>query len=269
MFVFGSLLVAMMGTTVADAMAELQFRATSPVLLYVDGRPAAMMGNLKMRARELAPGPHEIRVTGLFGKVLYQGEIDLPDGMITHTEWSDRQVKVIRAEKMREPDPPKQGPWEEPTDERLDDEPVATELIEEELADEIPSPAEQPAPMMPIAPPPLATAQIDEVLEPVEDIEHPVVERLPVPEPAPSHAMALPVGGAGLPAPMPMSVVAQEGTVLEVSHDGVVVNLTVRDGAFVIEDGSGVTVTFGVPRSQRGEDAMVMQEPALTDTEPL
>ena len=79
----------------AHAASDIEFKTAGPVIITVDGEQAALTSKLKQRAGGLAPGAHVVKVSGVFGKTLYEAEIDLPDGTITQAEWSGRELKVL------------------------------------------------------------------------------------------------------------------------------------------------------------------------------
>ena len=82
-------------TAPASAEADIEFKTSAPVLIYVDGEAATLTGKLKQRVADLEPGTHAIKVTGVFGKTLYEAEIELPDDTITQAEWIGGELRVL------------------------------------------------------------------------------------------------------------------------------------------------------------------------------
>ena len=77
------------------ASADIEFKSSGPVSIFVDGRQAAQSNPLKHRMSGLEAGVHELRVVGMFGKTLYEAEIDLPDNTITYASWDHGEIKVL------------------------------------------------------------------------------------------------------------------------------------------------------------------------------
>lgn len=219
---------------VAEAAAELQLKSTRPVLLSVDGRVAKVTGNLRLRAANLDGGVHDVKITGLFGKVLYEGEIELEDGRITHAEWAGADLRIVGTEALAAAqipawrrgigvdDDPEEGVTEEP--EVDGDEPVAVdrEAVLEDVDDAAVVEA-SPGGLVPEAP--------------VDDL--PLAIPYAPPELAAAAEEPLPTGPG-----REMSVELQPSMRLEVVHGGVTVWLTAREGSLVIEDDRGMALTL-------------------------
>ncbi len=82
------LLVALAALLANDAeAAQIEFRTTRPVAFFVDERPATLGRNLKALSHELEAGPHAIRVQSLFGKTLYETEVQIGADGLVEAEW--------------------------------------------------------------------------------------------------------------------------------------------------------------------------------------
>jgi hypothetical protein len=86
----------------AHAEAVIEFKTNGPVAILVDGQQATLMSNLRQRAAGLSAGVHQLEVSGMFGKKLYEAEIDLPDNTITYVAWERGEIKVLRTEWLDE-----------------------------------------------------------------------------------------------------------------------------------------------------------------------
>lgn len=123
----------------AEASSNIEFRVNGPVLIYIDGQQARLTGKMRQEVVGLQPGTHEVRVTGVFGKTLFEAEIDVPDNTMTWAEWSRGELRVLRTE------------W-------LDD--VATDIpseavppaAQDEFVAEVPLEPEQSAPVVEVPP---------------------------------------------------------------------------------------------------------------------
>ena len=71
----------------AHAEAVIEFKTKSPVQISVDGRQATLQQNLRQRVAGLDPGVHELKVQSMFGKTLYEAEIEIPDNTLTTAAW--------------------------------------------------------------------------------------------------------------------------------------------------------------------------------------
>jgi hypothetical protein len=189
----------------AQASSDIEFKTTGPVLIYVDGQQAQLTSKLKQKVEGLEAGDHEIKVTGVFGKTLFEADINLPDNTITQAEWSGGELEVLS------------------TDWLSDDEEVAEAEPEEEeeLVAEAPEEEE---------PEELALAVPVEEAPPAAEPELEVEEAVALPRPQ----------AAG----RTLTVQASEGMRVEVVHEGQVVTVVVKDGAFQIEDPSGLQLAL-------------------------
>jgi hypothetical protein len=176
----------------AQASSDIEFKTTGPVLIYVDGQQAQLTSKLKQKVEGLEAGDHEIKVTGVFGKTLFEADINLPDNTITQAEWSGGELEVLS------------------TDWLSDDEEVAEAEPEEE----------------------------EELVAEAPEEEEPEELALAVPV---EEAVALPRPQA---AGRTLTVQASEGMRVEVVHEGQVVTVVVKDGAFQIEDPSGLQLAL-------------------------
>ncbi len=187
--------------TPVQASSDIEFKTKGPVLIYVDGQQAQLTSKLKQKVEDLEPGDHEIKVTGVFGKTLFEADISLPDHTITQAEWADGDLEVLSTEWLVESEEESEG--------------LVAEGPEEELV------------------------ALDE--------DAPLA--LPIEEAAPVDASAAPVEEAvALPRPeaagRTLTVQAKEGMRVEVVHEGQVVTVVVKDGAFQIEDPSGLQLAL-------------------------
>jgi len=215
----------------AQAEAEILFRTAGPVLVFVDGDQAPITGSLKMRARDLEPGWHDVRVQGVFGKTLYEGEIDLDDWTITHAEWANGELRVNRIDRINRV----VGEEEEPEDaeEEAEEEP---EEVEEVAAVEEEPPLEE---EIPIEPAPPVEPAIEEEPQPADVDEMPVAAA-PIVEEVP-----LPLAAAADPQSSMLTIDATDGMKVQLVNGDSTLFLWVQDGTFIVADGTGVTVTFG------------------------
>ena len=56
------------------------------------------MSSLRQRATGLNAGVHQLNISGMFGKKLYEAEIDIPDNTITYVAWERGEIKVLKTE---------------------------------------------------------------------------------------------------------------------------------------------------------------------------
>ncbi len=234
-----SLLLALAANP-AQAESEILFRTSRPVMIYVDGRQAPLTSNLRMRAADLEPGSHEVTVKGMFGKTLYEGEIELEDWTVAHAEWSRGELEIRKTEKIdRKGARARRGsPW---ADEE-GNEPVLAEgvVIAEAPPAEIPveEPVEAPAEAaVPAVPEPEGVgespAELTEVSEP--PLAVPVVEAPPVAM-APAEVEVVGAVLTGKPtAPATTRIFAREGMRLELNTGEASLIVIVQDGAFVLD----------------------------------
>ncbi len=207
----------------ARAESVIEFKTTSPVAIVVDGQQATLTSDLRQRVTGLEPGVHTLQVNGVFGKTLYEAEIDLPDHTLTTTEWARGDLKVVKTE------------W-------LPEEPAAVEVPAPAAAPEIVDVAAPPVPVaeeLPVAPP---VAPVAEVPPPaVAPAVAPVVA--PAEPPAPQLATAMP------PALQPrvLTVQATDGMRIDVVHQGRTLRVIVDGASYRIEDPTGAVLALGSP----------------------
>lgn len=195
----------------AHAESVIEFKTTTPVAIFVDGQQATLTSNLKQRVSGLEPGVHELRVSGMFGKTLYEAEIDIPDGTITTAEWDHGEVKVLGTD------------W-------LEEEPEVIAVAEPE---EEPAPVEEP---------------VEEVAA-AEPLAIPA-EEPPAPEPAPTPVATAPAAreATALPTsvkPRTLTVQATDGMRIAIVHEGRTLTILVDDDGFRIQDASGTELALG------------------------
>jgi len=197
----------------ANAASDIEFKTSGPVLIFVDGEQATLTSKLKQRVAGLNAGAHEVTVQGVFGKTLYEAEINLPDGTLTQAEWSGRELRVLSTDWL-----PEQS--DEPDDDMvaLEAEPPAEPPAEEPPVEEA-VPADEPVAL-----------EMDD--PPILDDDAP----LAVPQPA----TALPTAAPG----KTVTIQAQDGMRVEVVHEGRTVVVVVEDGRFAIEDPQGLQIAL-------------------------
>ncbi|MCB9688755.1 MAG: hypothetical protein H6735_27190 [Alphaproteobacteria bacterium] len=199
----------------AHAESVIEFKTTSPVAIFVDGQQATLTSNLKQRVSGLEPGVHELRVSGMFGKTLYEAEIDIPDGTITTAEWDHGEVKVLGTDWLEE-DPEVIAVAEPQEEEPAPVEQAVEEPVEVAAAEPLAIPVEEPpAPQ----PPPTPVATAPEVKE----------------------ATALPTSVK----PRTLTVQATDGMRIAVVHEGRTLTIVVEDDGFRIMDASGTELALG------------------------
>ncbi|MEQ1569445.1 MAG: hypothetical protein ABMA64_27665 [Myxococcota bacterium] len=100
-------MTVLMLIAMASARAEsvIEFKTTGPVAIFVDGQQATLTSNLRQRINGLDPGVHQLQVAGMFGKKLYEAEIDLPDNTITYASWERGEIKVLKTEWLAAEEP--------------------------------------------------------------------------------------------------------------------------------------------------------------------
>jgi hypothetical protein len=94
----------------ARAEAEIQFRTSTPVVVFVDGKQTALFGASRRRAGGLAEGWHEVTIRGPFGKVLYEGEVDLDDDTVTYATWESGSLRITDIDRPQPPHEPDERP---------------------------------------------------------------------------------------------------------------------------------------------------------------
>jgi len=182
-------LLALALSASARAEAVIEFKTSGPVAILVDGQQATQMSSMRQRATGLEAGVHQLEISGMFGKKLYEAEIDVPDNTITYVSWDKGAIKVLKTE------------W-------LDEEEAEEEVAAEELpAEEIPTdvlavaPPEAPIPgaaaAAPVAAAPVAPAVPAAPAAPVVPAAvPPVVAAVPAAVPAAPAAVPAPAGPA-------------------------------------------------------------------------
>src|SRR5262245_60458523 len=95
--------VILLAAMTARAESVIEFKTTGPVAIFVDGQQATLTSNLRQRVGGLNPGAHQLTVSGMFGKKLYEAEIELPDNTITYASWERGEIQVLKTEWL-EPD---------------------------------------------------------------------------------------------------------------------------------------------------------------------
>ncbi len=212
-------------TSAALASSDIEFKTSGPVLIYVDGQQAELTNKLKQRLGDLDPGTHEIKVTGVFGKTLYEAEIELPDNTVTQAEWSDGELKVLSTD------------WRDEEGSTDDTGAADEELAVEEPEEEVEQPVDEPIEQAP-APPPPAPPKAPKPAPPVAEA--------PLAIPHTEQATALPPIATSVA--KTLTVQAHEGMRVEVVHDGQTVVVVIEGGAFRIEDPSGLQMSLSAQR---------------------
>ena len=203
-------ILALLAAPSAHASSDIEFKTSGPVLIYVDGQQATLNSKMRQRVSGLDAGTHEVRVTGVFGKTLYEADIDVPDNTMTWAEWERGELKVVRTE------------WLEDLEE--EEEPEA----EEEVV-EVDEPEPEPEPV--------------EEVEAVVDVETPpeiVEEEIPLAVPV-EEATTLPTPATG----RTLTVQATDGMRVEVVANGQHLVVVVDGDSFRIVDPSGLELALG------------------------
>jgi len=115
----------------ALADAEVLFRVPGPQVVLVDGVQLPLAGRSRLRAEGLEPGWHRVEIRGLFGRTLYEGEIDVDDHTLTHAAWTVGELRISHIESTVDGDPELMP---EPTPESADEE-RAEPLGEDQVVD--------------------------------------------------------------------------------------------------------------------------------------
>jgi hypothetical protein len=205
--------------TAAHAESALEFRTTTPVAIVVDGQQASITSNMRQRLGGLDAGVHQLQVNGVFGKTLYEAEIDLPDNTLTTAEWVRGELRVVKTE------------WLDAQDE---------EAAADEVVGEAPEVVEVEAPVAPVA------EEVPEV------VAAPAVAPIAVPTEAPVAPAALvsapPQLATAMPAavrPRTLSVQATDGMRIDVVYQGRTLSVVVDGDTFRIEDPTGAVLALG------------------------
>ncbi len=207
----------------ARAESAIEFKTTSPVAIVVDGQQAALSSDLRQRVGGLEAGVHELQVNGVFGKTLYEAEIDLPDNTLTTAEWVRGELRIVKTEWL-EDEVADEAPAEEaPTEEAV----VEVEPPPAPVAEEVP---EAPVVVAPIAVP----------TEPVAKAPAPVAAPV-VAAPPPKEATAMPSALK----PRTLTVQATDGMQIDVVYQGRTLRVVVDGDSFRIEDPTGAVLALG------------------------
>jgi len=256
----------------SEAASDIEFKSSSPVSIYVDGQQASQPNPLKHKASALDPGVHQLKVVGMFGKTLYEAEIDLPDNTITYAAWERGEIKVLSTDWLPKTEEDATAEVEDDTGADEEEElevvevppPAPVEAAEAEAAE-----AEAPEPMAADAgqdavasvdPGPsgagaattaavaaggvAAGMALDDANQPAATTTDSALTTDPAGE-------ALATTTTGTPAPAvgrTLKVQAQEGMRIEIVHGGQMIAVVVHANEFLIEDGTGFSMALtGVP----------------------
>ncbi|MEQ1501026.1 MAG: hypothetical protein ABMB14_02295, partial [Myxococcota bacterium] len=184
-------------------------------------------------------GVHQLEVSGMFGKKLYEAEIDLPDDTVTYVSWERGEIKVLKTEWLED-----EAAAEAPaSDEAIAVEEPAGEPPVDELAAAIPVeppmlPVEAPVepPPVPVEAPPVVAAAPVAPAVPVATPTEPVLAAPGIPVDA---ATALP-----MPKSKTLTVQAADGMRIEVVHNGHKMVVVVEGDTFKIQDANGMNLAL-------------------------
>lgn len=227
----------------SEAGAEIEFKSSSPVSIYVDGRQTTQPNPLRHKATDLDSGIHQLKVVGMFGKTLYEAEIDLPDNTITYAAWERGEIKVLSTDWL-----PKTEEVADVADDTGADE-EELEVVEvpppapvETAETEVPAPAAEPEAVAAVDPGPSAAGTTAAVAAGVAAGAALDEEPEAIPEVAsPAAAAAPPVGRT-------LTLTAVDGMKVEIVHNGQKLVVAVAGDTFQIQDGSGLSFALsGVP----------------------
>lgn len=243
------ILALLVATPESRADAELELRATVPVVVTVDGRPSRWTSKLRHRVDALPPGPRAIRIESLFGTVLYEGELHFEDERTLHASWRRGTLEILgTTPRGRDFVPGEEGValhGEESTvavgldvvDQAgalpVSDAPYGVEGIDAAPADEQPErplalPAGAVSPDPPVETPRRGSAQPAPVTQGPAASAPPTVWAPPAAPPPPSHAVA-----------RSAEIRLSDGMSLEVLYGDRRLILVHEDGALVLDDGAG------------------------------
>lgn len=230
-------LIALLGAGAARAESVIEFKTNGPVSIMVDGQQATLQSSLKQRVTGLSAGVHQLEVSGMFGKKLYEAEIELPDNTITYAAWERGEIKVLKTEWLEQQPPevaeaPAEAPVEAPA--------LPVEAPAVAAAPEVPAaPAADPVPDAGVAGAAGAVAaagpMVEELAIPGDPDAFPVADGMAV-----EAATALPV-----PKSRTLTLEASDGMRIEVVHDGKKLVVVVEGDTFRIQDGSGLNLALG------------------------
>ena len=198
----------------AQAGSDIEFKTNGPVLVYVDGQQATLTSKMRLRVSGLEAGTHEVRVTGVFGKTLYEAEIDVPDNTMTWAEWERGELNVLKTDWLS----------------------ADNSQASEEVAAVPAEPASSPIVVAPPLAPPVAVPPVAAAPPPVAAA--PVVASAPTP-------VAAAVASPRAPG-QSLSVQARDGMQIElVLPNGERLMVTVDGTKFRIQDQTGMEMTLG------------------------
>ncbi len=227
----------------AEAYSNIVFNVSGPVAIFVDGEKATLTGKLQQTVTGLEPGTHRIRVAGVFGKTLFEADMEVPDNTMTWAEWDQGTLRVLRTEWLEEHS-------NEPADQDMS---VAQPPITvEPPAQPAPAPAQAPVASTPAAPqtptPTPATAPV---------VAAAPAAAAPVASTAPTTITIDPDSGVIAAAPMVeeapatlgaepklLTVEATEGTMVEIKANGRSVYILVEGETFKVSDASGLELAL-------------------------
>ncbi len=200
-------ILALLAAPAADASSDIEFKTSGPVLIYVSGQQAALNSKMRQRVSGLEPGTHEVRVTGVFGKTLYEADIEVPDNTMTWAEWDRGELKIVRTEWLDEAE----------AEEEEEEEVVA-------IAESEPEPEPEPEP------------EVVTVADPPAVVEEEIALAVPV-----DQATSLPTPSTG----RTLTVQASDGMRVNVVANGQHLIVVVENGGFRIVDPSGLEFALG------------------------
>jgi hypothetical protein len=271
---FPALALALIPSTYAAA--EIEFKSSSPVSIYVDGQQTSQPNPLKHKATGLDAGVHQLKVVGMFGKTLYEAEIDLPDNTITYAAWERGEIKVVSTDWLPKSEDVAVAAAAVEDDTGVDEqeELEVVEVTEPEPVEaaeaEVPAPAEAPAQDAVASVDPAAsgagngggaatTAAVAAggvaagmALEDANDPEPLATDSALTTAPA---AGATATTTTAAPIARTLKLQAAEGMRIEITHAGQAITVVVKGGEFVIEDGSGFAMTLSGSPSASGAAA--------------
>jgi len=248
----------------SEAASDIEFKSSSPVSIYVDGQQASQPNPLKHKASALDPGVHQLKVVGMFGKTLYEAEIDLPDNTITYASWERGEIKVLSTDWLKEEDDATAAADDTGTDEEELEvvevpppapveaaeaetpEPMATDAGQDAVASVDPSAgggAGAAATTAAVAAGGVAAGMA------LEDANDPAVTTDSALTTAPAvETVAATTTTAPAPIARTLKVQAADGMRIEIVHGGQTITVMVKGGEFLIEDGTGFSMALsGTP----------------------
>lgn len=91
---FAMALLWLWGADPAHAASEIQLRSSLPVVMVVNGERARRTGMSRMEVDDLEPGVHRVQIKNLFGRVLHDDFIDVPDDTLVEAWWNRGELRV-------------------------------------------------------------------------------------------------------------------------------------------------------------------------------